>query len=244
MRLVTYIGLVARRVWSRKGILIGSLLGATLVIALLVVLPLYEASVQAVDLRFTLANAPADDVDVTAFSQTTSYDDVIATDNRELVVTTWQDQIAPWYPTVLERTQSREFVVIPIDGSVDWMGQAAAWREEIGRLRDAEVDPEEFPPPPYPTPPQEATQARMMTAPDIVDRVVVVAGEWPGATVGLPAGGPAPDRDPWRGSAAGGTGSSKRRGPAGRGSGRGRCRARRSPGTVHGRIARRHHRAR
>ncbi len=191
MRLGTYIGLVARRVWSKKGVLIGSLLGATLVIALLVVLPLYEASVQAVDLKFTLANAPADDVDVTAFTGTTAYNDVIATDNRELMVTTWQEQIEPWYPSIVERTQSREFVVIPIDGSVDWMGRAAAWREEIEALREAEVEPEEFPPAPFPTPPREATQARMMTAPDIADRVVVVAGEWPGDTEGLPAGGPA-----------------------------------------------------
>ena len=51
MKFGTYIGLVARRVWAKKGILLGSLLGATLVIALLVVVPLYESSVQAVDLQ-------------------------------------------------------------------------------------------------------------------------------------------------------------------------------------------------
>ena len=67
MKLFTYIGLVGRRVWAKKGILVGSFLGATLVIGLLVVVPLYESSVQAVDLNFTLAGAGGDDVDMTAF---------------------------------------------------------------------------------------------------------------------------------------------------------------------------------
>ena len=49
MRLVTYMGLVARRIWSKRGILVGSMLGATLVTALLAIVSLYEASVQAVD---------------------------------------------------------------------------------------------------------------------------------------------------------------------------------------------------
>ena len=191
MRLVTYIGLVARRVWSKKGVLIGSLLGATLVIALLVVLPLYEASVQAVDLRFTLANAPADDVDVTAFTQTTSYDDVVATENSELVVATWQQQIEPWYPSIVGTDPVPRVCGDPHRrvGRLDGPGCLLA--EEIEALREAEVDPEDLPPAPFPTPPPEATQARMMTAPDIADRVVVVAGEWPGDTEGLPAGGPA-----------------------------------------------------
>jgi len=43
VRLVTYIALAMRRVWAKKGILFGSFLGATVVIALLVVVPLYEA---------------------------------------------------------------------------------------------------------------------------------------------------------------------------------------------------------
>ena len=34
MKIATYLGLVVRRVWAKKGILFGSLLGATLVIAL------------------------------------------------------------------------------------------------------------------------------------------------------------------------------------------------------------------
>ncbi|MEN8235751.1 MAG: hypothetical protein ABFR89_12610, partial [Actinomycetota bacterium] len=73
MKLGTYIGLVARRVWAKKGILVGSLLGATLVIALLVVVPLYESSVQAVDLRFTVKGAVADEVDMTAFATMNDY---------------------------------------------------------------------------------------------------------------------------------------------------------------------------
>ncbi|MFO7699503.1 MAG: hypothetical protein R6W79_02715, partial [Acidimicrobiia bacterium] len=66
MRIATYLGLVARRVWAKKGILLGSLLGATLVIALLVVVPLYEASVQAVDLQFSIDNALQEETDVSA----------------------------------------------------------------------------------------------------------------------------------------------------------------------------------
>ncbi len=53
MKFVTYMGLVARRLLAKRGILIGSFLGATLVIALLVVVPLYQDSVKAVDLRFS-----------------------------------------------------------------------------------------------------------------------------------------------------------------------------------------------
>ena len=68
MKLGTYLGLVARRVWAKKGTLVGSLLGATLVIALLVVVPLYESSVQAVDLRFSVRTAVAEEVDMIAFS--------------------------------------------------------------------------------------------------------------------------------------------------------------------------------
>ena len=40
MRIGTYLALVMRRVWAKKGPLFGPLLGATLVIALLVVVPL------------------------------------------------------------------------------------------------------------------------------------------------------------------------------------------------------------
>ena len=58
MKLVTYLGLVTRRLWAKRGIFVGSLLGSTLVIALLVVVPLYQDSVKAVDLRFSSAECP------------------------------------------------------------------------------------------------------------------------------------------------------------------------------------------
>ena len=179
MRLVTYAGLVARRVWAKRGVLFGSLLGATLVTALLVIVPLYEASVQAVDLLFTLRGAAADEVDVTAFSQTLSYDGEVAAGNRTLVTDVWQERLDQWYPTVVERSQSREFSVIPIDGAVDWLGLAEEWRAEVDALVAAGAEPEALPEPPFPRPPREATQVRFLTAPDIDDHLVVVRGEWP-----------------------------------------------------------------
>ncbi len=179
MRLVTYLGLVARRLWSKRGILFGSFLGATLVTALLVIVPLYEASVQAVDLLFTLRGAPAADVDITATNQTTEYTGAEAASHRELVTDRWQERVAEWYPSVVERTQSREFLVIPIEGSIDWLGRAEAWREEFDALEEAGTDPEELPAPPYPRPPQEATQVRFFTAPDIEERLQIIDGAFP-----------------------------------------------------------------
>ena|GEM_PF-1184673 len=181
MRLVTYAGLVARRVWAKRGVLVGSLLGATLVTALLVIVPLYEASVQAVDLLFTLRAAPAADVDITAVSQTTSYNGAIAAANRTLVDEVWRRRIEQWYPEVVERSQSRELFVIPIGGAVDWLGAAEQWRNEVDALVAAGTDPEELPTPPYPTPPQEATQVRFFTAPDVAAHLTVLRGEWPAA---------------------------------------------------------------
>src|SRR3989304_5880601 len=58
LRWVTYLSLVLRRVWARRLMLLGSLLGATLVTALLVVLPLYEASVAGGGLPVPLRPAP------------------------------------------------------------------------------------------------------------------------------------------------------------------------------------------
>ncbi len=80
MRIATYLGLVARRIWAKKGILFGSFLGATLVIALLVVVPLYEASVQAVDLKFSIDNALEEETEVTAFANQTAYTSAVAGD--------------------------------------------------------------------------------------------------------------------------------------------------------------------
>jgi hypothetical protein len=179
VRFVTYAGLVARRVWAKRGVLFGSLLGATLVTALLVIVPLYEASVQAVDLLFTLRGAPSADVDIAAFSQTTSYSGSVARENRELVTDVWQQRLAEWYPTTVERIQSREFVVIPTDGSVDWLGLAEDWRDEVDALQAEGTPPEELPNPPYPSPPQEATQLRFFTAPDVSAHVVAERGTWP-----------------------------------------------------------------
>ncbi len=180
MRFVTYMALVARRLWSKRGILFGSFLGATLVTALLVIVPLYESSVQAVDLLFTLRGAAAADVDITSTANTTSYNESEATANRDIVTENWQEWVADWYPTIVERSQSREFVVIPIDGSVDWLGAAEAWRDDVDAETSAGTPPEELPAPPYPRPPQEATQVRFFTAPDIADHLDVVSGELPG----------------------------------------------------------------
>jgi ABC-type lipoprotein release transport system permease subunit len=190
VRLVTYLGLVVRRVWSKRGILIGSFLGSTLVIALLVVLPLYEASVQAIDLKFSLAGTIDADVDITSFTQTNGYTGAGAQQNREIVEENWQRFVVDWYPTALERSQTREFLVIPVDGSVDWLAQAAAWKETIAQRRLEGAPPEEDPPVPYPRPPPEATQMRILTAPDVEDRLTVVSGTWPGDLTTLPAAGP------------------------------------------------------
>jgi hypothetical protein len=181
-------GLVARRLWSKRGILFGSFLGATLVTALLVIVPLYESSVQAVDLLFTLRGAPASDVDITATANTNSYSGSQAAANRELVTTEWNEWVVEWYPSMIERSQSREFVVIPIDGSVDWLGNAEAWRDEVDALVAAGTEPEELPAPPYPTPPQEATQTRFFTAPDLADHLSVVSGEYPATLTQPPSG--------------------------------------------------------
>lgn len=192
MRLFTYIGLVARRVWAKKGILFGSLLGATLVIALLVVVPLYESSVQAVDLRFTLSGAAGDELDTTAFSQMNQYDGIAGATNRDIVARAHRDWLTPWYPSVEERLQTREFVVIPTseDGPIDWVGAADEWRAEIDRLVAEGVPEEEWPEPPYPTPPQEPTQVRFFTAPDVAELITIDAGELPWPVTSPPGGDP------------------------------------------------------
>ncbi|HSJ70546.1 MAG TPA: ABC transporter permease [Acidimicrobiia bacterium] len=201
MRIATYLGLVARRVWAKKGILLGSLLGATLVIALLVVVPLYEASVQAVDLKFSIDNALQEETDVSAFATFNAYDAGSAEFNRTVVDDAQQAWLQPWYPTVEERTQTREFAVIPSgpDAFVDFIALADAWRlqycavlasttptevpsacDEFEDLENVDTggvtDPEEFERPPYPTPPQEALQVRLFTSPDLPDLLEVVDG--------------------------------------------------------------------
>ena len=178
--------------WAKRGVLLGSFFGATLVTALLAIVPLYEASVKAIDLLFTVRNARADDVQVSAFFTDNSFTAGVAEFNRDLVEEA-HPFVAPWYPDIDERAQSREFVVIPIDGSVLWLDQAEAWRAEIAALTEQDANPDLFPPPPYPTPPREATTARIMTAPDIQDRVQVIEGHWPDVLEQPPEAG---DGDP------------------------------------------------
>ncbi|MBP1632193.1 MAG: hypothetical protein H6Q11_481, partial [Acidobacteria bacterium] len=167
MRWVTYLGLVLRRVWARRWMLLGSFLGATLVIALLAVLPLYEASISGIDLLFTLREAPDTTVDLSAVLSMTEYTAEQADAGREAIA----EAAAPlrtWFPTSVERTLSREVVLIPIDYP-DWLGLAAAWRE-AGALPEAT---------PWPQTPPEPMQAQFFTAPDLGERLEVVTGAWP-----------------------------------------------------------------
>ena len=169
MKLGTYVGLVARRLWAKKGILIGSFLGATLVTALLVVVPLYESSVQGVDLRFTMRGAVADDIDMTAFSPTNDYTRALGASNRAIVNDAYGQWLVPWYPTIEEGSLTREYAVIPTaegtDG--DWSVLAKAWRDTVDALANDGTPQDEWPSPPYPRPPREALQVRIFTAPDL-----------------------------------------------------------------------------
>jgi len=196
MKLGTYIGLVARRVWAKKGILLGSLLGATLVIALLVVVPLYESSVQAVDLRFSVRSAVADEVDMTAFSTMNDYSRALGTSNRVIVTDAHEQWLVPWFPTMEERSQTREYAVIPTNEGTDddWFTQAEVWQETIDALVVDGVPGDEWPSPPYPRPPPEALQVRIFTTPDLDERLVVIHGDMPPPLLGapVPEDGPLP----------------------------------------------------
>jgi hypothetical protein len=178
-------GLVARRIWSKRGILVGSLLGATLVTALLAIVPLYEASVQAVDLRFTVRGATSDAVDVGVLVPYRDYNPGVAARNSELVADRADALLSKWYPERVERVQSREVVVIPLN--FDWYGIAELWRDNIATAIEEELDPEEWPPPPYPTPPREPTVTRILTSPDLAESLVVLAGAIPTETPNLVA---------------------------------------------------------
>ncbi len=167
LRIITYLGLVVRRIWARKMMLLGSFLGATLVTALLVVLPLYEASVSAVDLLFTFRQAPDSSVNLQAISSSTAYTPAGAEAARRAVAEA-SSPIDTWYPTIEERTLSREYVFVPL-GFPDWLAIAEEWRQAGG------LDSDE--PAPYPRPPQEATQTRIITAPDLAERIELVEGE-------------------------------------------------------------------
>jgi hypothetical protein len=180
MRIGTYLALVIRRVWAKKGLLFGSLLGATLVIALLVVVPLYEASVQAVDLKFSIDNALSEEVEVTAFSTQNDYDGAEAAARSRIVAEAQDTWLQPWYPTSQERTQTREFLIIPSGPARarDFLDEADVWREETRALLDEGVAIEDLPSPPYPVPPPEATQVRIFTSPDLTNQLAVVSGEY------------------------------------------------------------------
>lgn len=188
MRIATYLALVVRRVWAKKGILFGSLLGATLVVALLVVVPLYEASVLAVDLSFTVDTALDEEVDVEAFSVSNPYAASTGDFNRTVVADAQQQWIQQWYPTIEERSQTREFLVIPSgpDQFIDYLDLAEQWRLAYEEAVAAEVPAEELPTPQYPTPPREATQFRIFTSPALSDQLDVAAGEYVSST---PSGG-------------------------------------------------------
>jgi hypothetical protein len=164
----TYVGLVLRRIWARRLMLLGSFLGATLVTSLLVVLPLYEGSVSAVDLLFTFRQAPDAALDLTAVHSTNQYTPAQAVAARAAVDDA-AEPLGEWYPTIDERILSREFAVIPL-GVPDWLARAEEWREAGGITSGSA---------PYPTPPQEATQTRIITAHDIVEQVEILEGEFP-----------------------------------------------------------------
>jgi hypothetical protein len=164
MRLATYLGLVLLRVWARRLMLLGSFLGATLVVALLAVLPLFEGSVAAVDLLFTFRQAPDASVDLSAVSTFTEYSGQEGRAARAAVAKA-AAPLSTWYPVTEERTASREFSFIPLDHP-DWLGQAAAWRDQ-GALPEAT---------PWPASPPEATRAQLFTSPDLVDRIALVEG--------------------------------------------------------------------
>jgi hypothetical protein len=165
LRLITYTGLVLRRIWARKMMLLGSFLGATLVTALLVVLPLYEASVSAVDLLFTFRQAPDSSVNLQAVASSTLYTSAEAESARTAVASA-ADPLGEWYPKIEERTLSREYVFIPL-GNPEWLTLAEDWRA---------VAEDERGPAPFPTPPIEATQTKFITAPDIADHVQLIEG--------------------------------------------------------------------
>lgn len=180
MKLVTYIGLVVRRVWAKKGILFGSLLGATLVIALLVVVPLYEASVQAVDLKFSIDNALESETSVTAFSIHDDYSSEAGATSRAIVDDARLTWLQPWYPTNIERSQTREFLIIPSGGSApnDFIALGEQWKEDTALFLAEGGDPAEVPTPPYPRPAAEPTQIRILTSPVLEEKLIIVEGSY------------------------------------------------------------------
>ncbi|MEN8235709.1 MAG: ABC transporter permease, partial [Actinomycetota bacterium] len=143
-----------------------------------------ESSVQAVDLRFTVKGAVADEVDMTAFATMNDYMGTLGSSNRSTVLDAHDQWLVPYFPTIEERSQTREYAVIPVS---DWFTKAEEWRDLTDQLIAEEVPEEERPAPPYPHPPMEATQVRFFTAPDVEERLVVVDGTFPSPQLGAPA---------------------------------------------------------
>lgn len=179
MRLVTYGGLVVRRVWAKRGALAGSFAGAAIVIALFVVVPLYEDSIKAIDLQFAISGTG---IDETAVEMNASMTDFVLSDvvrNRTVVDENGMAFLLPWYTKSFEWVRSREFVVIPLTNATDWEADAYAWRQRKDEFADTnpgEVFEENIV---YPRPPQEPLQFRTWSGVDIESRLTIVEGSWP-----------------------------------------------------------------
>jgi len=154
--------------------LVGSFLGATLVTALLVVLPLYESSVQAIDLLFTFRQAPDATVNLSAVAVNTEHSAPDAQRTRE-AVSEAAAGLSTWYTDVEERILSREVSFIPV-GTPDWLALAESWRAELAEL-PPDTPPEEIPEPPWPTPPMEATQSRIFSTQALGEEITLLSGE-------------------------------------------------------------------
>jgi FtsX-like permease family protein len=186
MRFVTYSGLVVRRVWAKRGTLIGSFLGSAIVISLFVVVPLYEDSIKAVDLQFALAGAGDDGTAIVMNAIMNDFSLDVASENRGAIASNGEI-LEPWFSPSFEWLRSREFVVIPIEGATTTEeGERLSWLDLVQQWRDRraafvpETSDEVFEElPPYPGPPQEARQYRAWSGADVASRVRLVSGEWP-----------------------------------------------------------------
>ncbi len=88
--------------------------------------------------------------------------------------------LQPWYPTLEERTQTREFAVIPAgpDAAIDFIAQGDEWRALVEQTLAEGGDPAELPQPPYPRPPREPLQVRLFTSPDLESSLEIVEGAY------------------------------------------------------------------
>ena len=94
-----------------------------------VVVPLYEDSIQAIDLQFAISGTGSDE---TAVEMNASMTDFVLSDvvrNRTVVDTNGAKFLLPWYTKSFEWVRSREFVVIPRSSTTDWEADARAWRQ-------------------------------------------------------------------------------------------------------------------